>query len=108
VVVEPRAGGRWFERAADGTECDWGGVIAYEPPARLVLAWQLDADFRYDPELVTEVELRFTAEGDGTRVDLEHRDLERYGERREAVRQAIGGDGGWTALLAAYAAALRS
>src|SRR5439155_1619156 len=64
VVIEPHPGGRWFERAPDGAECDVGKVLAWEPPARLLLAWQLDANFRYQPDLVTEVEVRFIAEGD--------------------------------------------
>ncbi len=84
VVLEPVAGGRWYEIGEDGSECLWGKVLAYEPPARLLLAWQIDVDWRYDPSLVTEVEVRFTplAEG-GTRVDLEHRDLERFGDKAE-------------------------
>lgn len=104
VVMEPRPGGRWFERAADGSECDWGHVIAFDPPERVLLAWQLNADFRYDPGLVTEVEVRFVEEGEGrTRVELEHRNLERFGERAEEVRSSIGSDGGWGSLLRMYA-----
>ncbi|HZU51755.1 MAG TPA: SRPBCC family protein, partial [Sphingomicrobium sp.] len=72
-VIEPRAGGRWYERAVDGTECEVGKVLAYAPPHRLLLAWQLRSDWTFDPELITEVEVTFTPEGKGTRVDLEHR-----------------------------------
>src|SRR5690242_1501137 len=63
IVVEPRPGGRWFERDAKGVETMWGKVLAWEPPSRLLLAWQLNADFRYDPDFLTEVELRFLPEG---------------------------------------------
>jgi len=109
VIIEPHAGGRWFERGEDGSECQWGHVIEWDPPRRIVLAWQLGADWKFALDLVTELEIRFTAAGaDMTRIDLEHRNLERYGERAEAVRTAIGGDGGWPILLNAYAAALSS
>jgi uncharacterized protein YndB with AHSA1/START domain len=102
AVVEPRAGGRWFERAADGTECDWGRVLEYEPPQRVVFAWQLNADWQFDPDpaKASEVEVTFTPTGEGsTRVELEHRRLDRMGERAEEVRQAISSEGGWTGLL---------
>lgn len=106
VIIEPRAGGRWFERGIDGVECDIGHVLAWEPPYRLVLAWQLSAEFKYVRDLVTEVELRFTAEGTrATRVDLEHRNLERYGDLAEKVRDAVGSPNGWTAILEHFARA---
>jgi uncharacterized protein YndB with AHSA1/START domain len=109
AVIEPRAGGRWFEVAADGSECDWGTVIAYEAPERVLLGWQLDADWRHDPDLVTEVEVRFIAESDSrTRVELEHRDLGRFGGRVDEVRNAISSDQGWSGLLAAFAEAARA
>jgi len=105
-IIEPRAGGRWFERGVDGAECDIGHVLAWEPPHRLVLAWQLSADFKFVPDLVTEVELRFTSEGErATRVDLEHRNLERYGALADQVREAVGSSGGWSAVLERYAGA---
>jgi uncharacterized protein YndB with AHSA1/START domain len=103
AVIEPRVGGRWFERGVDGSECDWGRVIAWEPPARLVLGWQLSADWKFDADLVTEVEVRFVADGGGTRVELEHRLLERYGARADEVRTGVGGPGGWTGILARFA-----
>ena len=103
VVIEPHPGGRWFERAPDGAECDVGKVLAWEPPARLLLAWQLDANFRYQPDLVTEVEVRFIAEGDATRVEFEHRNLERFGAHAETVRGKVGAPQGWTAILDLYA-----
>src|SRR5262249_19331185 len=80
AVLEPREGGRWYNLCEDDTECDVGRVLAWEPPRRLVLAWQLTADWQYDPSFVTEIEVTFNAEGPRkTRVELEHRDLERYG-----------------------------
>ena len=103
IVLEPRAGGRWYELGGDGSECDWGHVLAWEPPSRLLLAWQIDAQFRFDPGLVTEVEIRFIAEGaDTTRIELEHRNLERFGDRVETMRERVGGDNGWTRVLASY------
>jgi uncharacterized protein YndB with AHSA1/START domain len=105
AVIEPRTGGRWYERNADGSECDWGHVIAWEPPQRVLLAWQLDADWRYDPELITEVEVRFEAAGERTRVTFEHRHLERMGERAEEVRRAVDSPEGWHGILERYAAA---
>jgi uncharacterized protein YndB with AHSA1/START domain len=102
AIIEPRAGGRWYERNADGSECDWGHVIAWEPPHRVLLAWQLDADWRYDPDLITEVDVRFEADGDGTRVTFEHRHLERMGDRSEEVRGAIDSPEGWRGILASY------
>jgi len=105
LVIEPRAGGRWFERAPDGTECDLGKVLTWEPPARLVLAWQLDPKFQYQPDLITEVELRFIPEGAGrTRVELEHRNLERFGDGAAAMRERIDAPRGWPLILDAFAA----
>lgn len=101
VVIEPRAGGRWFEVAEDGAECDWGRVLAFEPPTRLLLAWQIDANWAYDPNLVTEVEIRFTADGPAaTIVDFEHRDIDRFGDAAEGVRAALDADDGWNGDLA--------
>ena len=97
VVIEPRAGGRWYETGADGSEHDWGKVITYEPPRRLVLAWQLTREFAYDPDFATTVEVRFEETADGTRVHFEHRDLERMGA--DAVETFEGMDGGWAMLL---------
>jgi uncharacterized protein YndB with AHSA1/START domain len=105
VILERQAGGRWYELGADGAECEWGKVLVWEPPTRLILAWQIDADWKYDPTLVTEVEVTFTALAGGeTRVDLEHRNLERYGDRAARVRDAIGSEGGWQGILKSFAA----
>ena len=106
VVIEPRVGGRWYEVGDDGTVCEWGKVLEWEPPRRFVLAWQLNHEWQYDPDFVTELEVRFVAEGDATRVDLEHRNLERYGERVAEVRRSLDAPGGWTGALEAFAAAV--
>ena len=101
VIIESRIGGRWYERGADGSECEWGKVLKWEPPSRLVLAWQIDADFKYNPACVTEVEVKFTALGaDETRVDFEHRHLERLGERSQSLRDML--DSGWVGILELY------
>ena len=102
-VIEPCAGGRWYERGVDGSECEIGKVAVWDPPLRLVLIWQLNAQWTFERELETEVEVLFRAEGSGTRVDLEHRHLERLGETAEGMRQAIDSPGGWGGLLALFA-----
>ena len=108
AVMEPRAGGRWFERAGDGTECEWGTVIAFEPPHRVLLGWQLNADWKHDPAITSEVEVRFIPEGAAsTRVELEHRGLSAYGDRAAAVHEAVSSPGGWSGLLERFAAAAR-
>lgn len=104
VVIEPREGGRWFERAEDGSECDWGRVLAWQPPGRVVLTFEVSADWKHDPAIAAEVEVRFTAEGAGaTRVELEHRGLELYGERAAQMREIYASDGGWGGMLETYA-----
>ena len=100
VVIEPRAGGRWFERGEDGSECEWGKVLTWEPPTRLLLGWQINADFKYDPALLTEVEVRFTPAAGGTLVELEHRLIERMGERGIGMRDAF--TRGWGLLLESF------
>jgi uncharacterized protein YndB with AHSA1/START domain len=104
AVIEPRVGGRWFERSSDGVECDWGRVLVWEPPRRIVLAWQIGSDWKFNPNLITEVEVRFTAEGrDKTRVELEHRNLDRYGDTADAMQKAFDSPGGWEGALANFA-----
>jgi uncharacterized protein YndB with AHSA1/START domain len=104
AVIEPRVGGRWYERGADGSTCDWGSVLAWEPPSRLLLSWDINADWLYDPELKTELEIRFVALADRvTRVELEHRKLDRYGARRDAMREIFDKTGDWGQLLALFA-----
>ncbi|PTL86008.1 ATPase [Vitiosangium sp. GDMCC 1.1324] len=103
VVLEPRVGGRWFERGVDGSECLWGKVLVYEPPRRVVLAWQINAQWQYDETFSTEVEVLFSPEGPKrTRVELEHRDLERFGDQQETIRKAFESGGGWAGILAEY------
>jgi uncharacterized protein YndB with AHSA1/START domain len=105
AVIEPRVGGRWYERGDDGSTCDWGRVLVWEPPSRLVLSWDVSADWQYDPELKTEIEIRFIAAGEaGTRVELEHRKLDRYGARRDEMRRIFNTEGDWGRLLAMFAA----
>jgi len=106
VLIEPRAGGRWFERGEDGSECDWGKVLAWEPPRRLLLTWQLNGNFQVDPNLVTEVEVTFMPEGANlTRVELEHRYLERAGDTAAALRAGVDSPDGWAGLLKRFAEA---
>lgn len=105
IVIEPRVGGRWYTRHQDGTETDTGLVTAWEPPGRLALTWQIGADWRFHPELVTSVEVRFVPEGrDRTRVVLEHSGLHAFGDAGAAMRETFESDGAWTSTLAAYAA----
>ena len=102
LVIEPHTGGRWFERDAAGNETQWGKVLAWEPPSRLLLGWQINTAWRYDPALLTEVELTFAAsETGGTLVTLQHRDLERFGAEAAAHAERLGS--GWPVRLAAFA-----
>ena len=106
IFVEPRVGGRWYERGDDGSTCDWGSVLSWEPHSRLVLSWDISADWKYDPNLKTEIEVRFIADGKNrTRVELEHRHLDRYGARRDEMRTIFDSTGDWGRLLEAFARA---
>lgn len=102
VVIEPKAGGRWFERDAAGVETQWGRVLGWSPPGRVLLAWQLNADFKFDPDFETELEITFEALASGTRVRLEHRDLERFGARAQEIADML--RGGWPTIVDGYAA----
>lgn len=102
IVIEPRVDGRWLERGEDGSECQWGKVLAWEPPGRLVLACQISVQWRYDPAVTTEVEVRFLPDGDGTVVELEHR-LDGYGEAAEQMRQIFDSPKGWQGVLENFA-----
>lgn len=107
VILEPRPGGRWYERGTDRTECDWGRVLAWEPPHRVLFTWQINGSFPFDsdPEHASEIEALFRAEGpDQTVVEVEHRHLERLVGGPE-VRSTIEGGGGWALLLQSYATA---
>lgn len=99
VLIEPRVGGRWYEISENGAEYDWGRVLAWDPPARLVLAWQLTAAFEYDAGFETEVEVTFTQDGDETLVTFEHRNLDRFGDVPELLS---GMDAGWGMLLGGF------
>jgi uncharacterized protein YndB with AHSA1/START domain len=102
IVIEPYPGGRWFERDADGGETPWGRVLAFEPPERLLLAWQLDSQFKFDPDFETEVELTFEpTEVGGSRVILEHRNLERFGADAEKIAGQVGA--GWPRIIGIFA-----
>ena len=106
AVIETRAGGRWFERGEDGVECDWGRVLVYDPPHRLVLTWEISAAWAHDPSVVTEVEVRFVVEDErSTRVELEHRHLERFGDKAEEMRAIFESAGGWGTILERWATA---
>jgi uncharacterized protein YndB with AHSA1/START domain len=103
-VLEPNVGGRWYSVCVDGTECDVGRVLTWDPPARLVLAWQLTTAWKFDPEFVTEVEITFTPEGPSTtRVDLEHRNLARYGVVAPKLRESVDSPDGWLLILSYFA-----
>jgi uncharacterized protein YndB with AHSA1/START domain len=101
IVIEPLAGGRWFERDAAGVETQWGKVLAWGPPGRVLLAWQLNADWKYDPDLETELEITFAPVGAGTRVRLEHRNLERFGDSAERIAEML--RGGWPTIAEGFA-----
>ena len=107
VILEPREGGRWYERADDGGECDWGFVREVHRPDRILLAWHLTPAWKFDPDSAkaTEVEVRFDAEKGQTRVTLEHRGFDVHGESGAAMRESVDSDGGWSSLLEMYRAA---
>jgi uncharacterized protein YndB with AHSA1/START domain len=102
ILIEPRVGGRWFERSEDKVETNWGRVMEWDPPRRVLLAWQIDATWTYDPDFETELELTFDPEGTGTRVTMEHRNLERFGDSAEKMAQSLGG--GWPGIIEGFAA----
>lgn len=106
AILEPGVGGRWYERGVDGTECDWGRVLTWEPPQRLVVTWQINGHWQYDPDPdhASEIEIRFTAEGPNhTNVELEHRYLDRLVDGK-AIRDTIAEQGGgWGTLLELFA-----
>ena len=107
AIVEGKPGGRCYTVQNDGTDCEWGKVLVWEPPRRIVLAWQITHEWGYQPDLAqsSEVEVRLTPVGDGrTRVDLEHRHLERHGAGAAAMRTAIDSPDGWGGLLQLFAA----
>ena len=101
IVLEPFPGGRWFETDAAGTETQWGKVVEWQPPGRLLLVWEMNSRFRYDPSVVTEIEITFTeTSSGGTRVALEHRKLEAYGADAERLAESI--SKGWPTQLRGF------
>ncbi|MCW3032828.1 MAG: hypothetical protein QOK19_1012 [Solirubrobacteraceae bacterium] len=109
MVFEPRVGGHVFDRGVDGSECRWARVLAFDPPVRLVISWDINLQWQLeaDPARTSEVEVRFTPEGPGrTLVELEHRNIDRHGEGWESMHGAVGSPGGWPAGLEAFAARL--
>ena len=110
MVFEARVGGHIYDRGVDGSECRWARVLAYEPPSRVVFSWDIDLEWKIetDPDKTSEVEVRFTPDGpDRTRVELEHRNLDRHGDGWEHMRDAVGSPDGWGAGLQRFAAAVR-
>jgi uncharacterized protein YndB with AHSA1/START domain len=106
TTFEPRVGGHIFDRAEDGSECHWARVLAYEPPDRVVFSWDISPYWQLETDMdnTNEVEVRFIAETpERTRIELEHRNLDRHGPGWEGVRDGISGDGGWPTYLARYA-----
>ncbi len=106
VRIEPYVGGRWYERTQDGQECDWGRVLAWEPPHHLVLSWQIGVGFRPqpDPNLASRVEVWFAADGpNATTVILIHSQFERHGEGWPSMRNGVAHEGGWPGILTTFA-----
>jgi uncharacterized protein YndB with AHSA1/START domain len=106
TVFEPRVGGHIYDRGVDGSECRWARVLAYEPPNRLLLSWDISSRWQIetDPDKASEWEVTFTAEtGHRTRVELEHRKLDRHGDGWQGVRDGVAGDQGWPLYLQRYA-----
>jgi uncharacterized protein YndB with AHSA1/START domain len=111
MVFEPRVGGHVIDRGVDGSESRWARVLAYEPPVRVVFSWDITLDWKIasDPEQTSEVEVRFVPEdGERTRVELEHRNIERHGEGWERMRDAVGSADGWGVGLRRFAQRLQS
>jgi uncharacterized protein YndB with AHSA1/START domain len=108
MVLEPRVGGRAYGVGVRGGESDWGRVLAYEPPNRFVVSWDINLQWtrELDPERSSEVEVRFIAEDPNrTRVELEHRHLDRHGDGWEQMRDSVGSAGGWPGGLEGFARA---
>jgi hypothetical protein len=108
AMIEPREGGRWYERGGDGTECDWGKVLVYAPPTHVAVSWHLDATYTYDPNpaRASRVDVTFHDEGNGiTRVELVHSQLDRHGGDWEKLRSGVASPNGWGGIMDTYAEA---
>ena len=106
TVFEPRVGGHIYDRAVDGSECRWARVLVCEPPHRVVFSWDLDPRWQVesDPNRTSEVEVRFIAETPHrTRVELEHRHLDRHGDGWQSVSDGVNSEGGWPLYLQRFA-----
>ena len=106
TVFEPREGGHVYDRGVDGSECRWARVLAYEPPNRVVISWDISPQWQLepDPAKTSEVEVRFVAEApERTRVELEHRNLERHGQGWEGVHEGVAAAQGWSLYLGRFA-----
>jgi uncharacterized protein YndB with AHSA1/START domain len=106
TVLETRVGGSIYDRGVDGSECRWARVLAFEPPHRFVFSWDIDPAWQLetDRERTSEVEVRFVAETpEQTRVEFEHRNLDRHGDGWEGIRDGVAGDGGWPLYLQRFA-----
>jgi uncharacterized protein YndB with AHSA1/START domain len=106
TVFEPREGGRIYDRGVDGTECQWARVLAFEPPNRVVFSWDITPHWQIesDPDKTSEVEVRFISETpERTRVELEHRNLDRHGEGWEGMREGVRSGDGWPLYLERFA-----
>jgi uncharacterized protein YndB with AHSA1/START domain len=103
VIIEPRAGGRWIQIGVDGSESINGHVRIWQPPSRLVLSWEIDGDWKCDPQSASEVEVNFVSESATvTRVELEHRNFDRMRANAEGARASIDSPGGWSGILQRY------
>ena len=110
TVFEPHEGGHIYDRGVDGSECRWARVLAFEPPTRVVFSWDISPHWQIesDPERTSEVEVRFVAEGpERTRVELEHRNLDRHGDGWEQMRDAVGSPDGWDVGLHRFSEVVR-
>ena len=109
-LMDARVGGRWYEIGVDGSECEWGSVLAWDPPRHVALSWHLNGEFEYvaDPARASRVDVRFTEEdGGGTRVDFVHSQLDRHGATWEQLKAGVASPGGWPGILDRFSASAR-